>query len=387
MNDWKYYNPIFECDKLNYDLLKYAPWSGHRSFVYDFMNYLRPNSVAELGSHYGCSAFTFCQAAKDFGLDTEMNFVDTWQGDDFTKKYDNDVYTVFSKIVDAFYGNQKVNMLKMTFDEAVKQFENGSIDVIHIDGSHHYDDVKKDFETWYPKVSENGVIMLHDISSDIVLGDVMGSYKYWLELQEQFKYTVSFDFSWGLGVIFLSEGIYKDFISKVDLSVYQRYNNALDVEFKDKLRQNYFEIKDKQMYIDDLLNQKKVLESHLNSYKNNMSDKEQYIEELKGQKDILMDEIEAYESDKAQMINKFESDKNETIRAYNNDKNVAIRAYEMSMQELKNNYENTVEAKDNYIKSLENELKEVRIKSEMYSEKYRATLEYKLRRLINRKEE
>ena len=94
MNNWKYYTPKFECDELNYDLLTFAPWSGHRNFVYDFVGAFEPDSIVELGSHYGCSAFTFAQAVKDFKLDTKMYFVDTWQGDDFTKKYGNDVYTI-----------------------------------------------------------------------------------------------------------------------------------------------------------------------------------------------------------------------------------------------------------------------------------------------------
>ena len=37
--------------------------------------------------------------------------------DDFTKKYGNDVYTIFSKTVDKFYSNQNINMMRMTFNE------------------------------------------------------------------------------------------------------------------------------------------------------------------------------------------------------------------------------------------------------------------------------
>lgn len=58
------------------------------------------------------------------------------------QKYGNDVYTIFSKTVDKFYSNQDINMMRMTFNEAVEKFEDKSIDVLHIDGSHHYDDVK-----------------------------------------------------------------------------------------------------------------------------------------------------------------------------------------------------------------------------------------------------
>ena len=75
MNDWKYYTPKFECDELNYDLLTFAPWSGHRNFVYDFVGAFEPDSIVELGSHYGCSAFTFAQAVLGKAMILQKNMV------------------------------------------------------------------------------------------------------------------------------------------------------------------------------------------------------------------------------------------------------------------------------------------------------------------------
>lgn len=65
---WNYYSPEFECDKINVDLLRYSPWSGHRNFIYDLMANWKPHTVVELGSYYGCSAFAIAQAIKDFQL-------------------------------------------------------------------------------------------------------------------------------------------------------------------------------------------------------------------------------------------------------------------------------------------------------------------------------
>lgn len=36
------------------------------------------------------------------------------------------------------------------------------IDYLFIDGSHHYDDVKQDFDMWFPKVNIDGIISIHD---------------------------------------------------------------------------------------------------------------------------------------------------------------------------------------------------------------------------------
>ena len=152
------------------------------------------------------------------------------------KKYGNDVYTIFSKTVDKFYSNQDINMMRMTFNEAVEKFEDKSIDVLHIDGSHHYDDVKGDFENWFPKVKDDGIIMLHDVSSDIVLGNVMGSYRYWKELKEKFKYTFKFDFSWGLDLFSLAKISMKAFKSLLMEINIRELIMSLDVDYKDRLR-------------------------------------------------------------------------------------------------------------------------------------------------------
>ena len=369
MNEWIYYKPKFECDELNYELLRYSPWSGHRNFAYDFINYFKPKVVVELGSYYGCSTFAFMQAIKDFSIDSKFYAVDTWAGDDFTKNdYKENVYLAFSDVVNKCFDNKKLIMLRKTFDEAVKEFNDNSIDLLHIDGSHHYEDAKHDCETWIKKVKEDGVIMFHDISSDLMYGQIMGSHRYWQELKEKYRYTVEFDFSYGLGIVFLSKEKYSEFMQNIDMSQYQRINNSLSVEYKDELRKNYFTIEDNKYYINDLKEQVKIKDFHLNKYEEDMSQKEAYIyelkEEIKEKNEILVDYSKNVEG----------KDK------YIFDLEKQIKERDISLKD----YEENIKGKDGYIFDLEKQIYERNITLDNYSknveekDKYIGDLEEKL---------
>lgn len=56
----------------------------------------------------------------------------------------------------------QVTVLKKFSYEAVSEIEDCSLDWVYIDGSHLYEDVKRDLNDWFPKVKTNGIIMGHD---------------------------------------------------------------------------------------------------------------------------------------------------------------------------------------------------------------------------------
>ena len=50
----------------------------------------------------------------------------------------------------------------MTSLEASKLYEDESLDVVFLDASHKYEDIKDDMIAWYPKVKKEGIIGGHD---------------------------------------------------------------------------------------------------------------------------------------------------------------------------------------------------------------------------------
>ena len=176
-------------------------WIGHTPFAYQLVKNIRPHLLVELGTHYGLSYFTFCQSIKENNLSCKAYAVDTWMGEKHAGVYDESVYNFVSEYNAKNYSEFSY-LLKSTFDDALRQFSDSSIDILHIDGLHTYESVKHDFETWYPKVRDGGVILFHDISCR---HEDFGVWKLWEEIVKDNKNTFSFNHSWGLGVLIKSE--------------------------------------------------------------------------------------------------------------------------------------------------------------------------------------
>jgi len=173
-----------------------SAWIEHAPFAMWLMDAMRPSSVVELGTHNGYSFFAFCQAAKALGLDTELYAIDTWEGDVHSGHYDNSVYEYVQAVLERDYP-ERAHMVRTTFDDARPQFPDGSVDLIHVDGRHFYEDVRHDVETYLPALSDRGVMILHDI---VVHERDFGVHKYWAELQEKYE-TFGFTHCNGLGVM------------------------------------------------------------------------------------------------------------------------------------------------------------------------------------------
>jgi len=174
-------------------------WVGHMPFAYWVIEKIKPSTFVELGTHTGNSYFSFCQSIQENKLDTKAFAVDTWEGDAHAGSYDESIFDGVNR-TNLDYSSFST-LLRTTFDAALKQFDNGSVDLLHIDGHHTYDAVKHDFETWLPKMSSKGVVLFHDTN---VRRDDFGVYQYWSELSSKYN-SLEFFHSHGLGIIELSQ--------------------------------------------------------------------------------------------------------------------------------------------------------------------------------------
>jgi hypothetical protein len=173
-------------------------WVGHIPFAFWIIEAAKPSVVVELGTHSGNSYFAFCQSVTSNHLPTRCYAVDTWQGDEHAGFYDNTIFEeVLSHNEERYSGFS--SLLRMTFDEALEHFSDGSIDLLHIDGLHTYEAVKHDFESWHPKLSPSGIVLFHDIN---VRERDFGVWQFWEEIANEYPH-LAFDHSHELGVLFV----------------------------------------------------------------------------------------------------------------------------------------------------------------------------------------
>lgn len=199
---WKFYQPNFAADRapeLPYEYMVNGAWSGHRKFAYDLVRFMNPETVVELGTYYGTSYFSICQAVSDGGLRSRCYAVDTWEGDPHVGDYTthgNLIYQAVNQVNQREFAAFST-MIRSNFDGASSLFQDQSVQLLHIDGYHTYQAVYHDFITWYPKLANFSVVLFHDI--EVRIGD-FGVYQLW----EQFKSYPHMDFAHcnGLGVLF-----------------------------------------------------------------------------------------------------------------------------------------------------------------------------------------
>jgi len=148
----------------------------------------------EIGSWLGKSSVYLGVEIINSGKNIRLDCVDIWQMTPDYEQYDpgKDIYSIFLQNIQPV--KSVVRPVKKPSNIAAADYLDGSVDFIFIDGSHHFDDVRNDLRTWWPKLKPGGFFSGHDYTNS---ADVRSAVDEWLCLNKR-ALTYNQEQCWGL---------------------------------------------------------------------------------------------------------------------------------------------------------------------------------------------
>ena len=200
----KFYEKNFLNENLS-AIIEYAEkrvrsaWQGHHYFALWLVNEIKPLVTVDLGVDRGFSSFIF--AAQNIG---RVYGVDWFMGDSYLGEKEDDYIPVMrrKRKIEKKFSLKNIMIIQSKFTDLAEKW-NKPIDILHIDGSHSYDDVKEDYQNWSKFLKEDSVVLFHDVNI------YEGVIRFFNELNLP-KYC--FTHSFGLGVASRN----KELISKIE---------------------------------------------------------------------------------------------------------------------------------------------------------------------------
>jgi hypothetical protein len=103
-------------------------------------------------------------ALKMFGNipDLKLYCVDPWAPFNQEREYKQEEMDMVYNEATARLSHCNVDIMRMPSLQAAQLFEDQSLDFIHIDGCHYFNDVMLDMLLWIPKVRPGGIVSGHD---------------------------------------------------------------------------------------------------------------------------------------------------------------------------------------------------------------------------------
>lgn len=124
-----------------------------------------PLTVVEIGSWKGRSTIAMAMALQDRGPDSgTVHAIDPHTGSREHREElgEVDTYADFEANLERAGVRDRVEPIRAFSHEAAARFEPRSIDVLFVDGSHEYEDVKRDARTYVPLLSDRANVAYND---------------------------------------------------------------------------------------------------------------------------------------------------------------------------------------------------------------------------------
>lgn len=179
-----------------------AGWNSTRPTFRTLIEQTRPKTIIEVGTWLGASAIHMAGICRELGLATKIYCVDTWLGA-------QEFWTTHAESADRalrqkngypqVYFDFLANVVEHDHQETIMPVPNtshiGSLilkhqgvtaDLIYIDGSHEYEDVRLDIASYLSLLAPGGILFGDDADWPGVISAVRGQFGDRAVLQESF---------------------------------------------------------------------------------------------------------------------------------------------------------------------------------------------------------
>jgi hypothetical protein len=93
----------------------------------------------------------------------------------------------YQKVLSRFAGAPNVTVLRADIAEAAERFEDGSLDLIYLDGNHTYEYVLRDLMLWFPKLRPGGLFICNDFfEAEVAARQNIGVIPAWTTFSKRF---------------------------------------------------------------------------------------------------------------------------------------------------------------------------------------------------------
>jgi len=114
---------------------------------------------AEIGVQKGNNSKSIL---KELNIE-ELFLIDIWGNYKGIDEFNINSEKYYQYVFNLFKNDKRVRIIRDFSVNAIKRFENESLDFVYIDGNHKYKYVYEDINLWYKKVRQEGFIAGHDI--------------------------------------------------------------------------------------------------------------------------------------------------------------------------------------------------------------------------------
>jgi len=125
-----------------------------------FLRHLPKHSIgAEIGVWMG----DFTEQILAVVEPRQLHIIDPWISqpqaeDDLYHAEQLHMDSIYQQVVSRFEGDHRVVLHRKLSEDAARDFADGSLDWVYIDGNHSYEFVKKDLELYLPKLKPSGLL-------------------------------------------------------------------------------------------------------------------------------------------------------------------------------------------------------------------------------------